>query len=286
MADYYEILGVPRTASEKDIKTAFRKLAAKHHPDKGGDHKKFTELNEAYQTLTDPKKKQMYDQFGTADPQQAGFNQQGFEFHGSGFEDIFDQMFGGGGNPFFGGSGFGRRRQAVNKTINLNIQITDEESFNGKQLNIEFKLPSGRKRRLDTNIPAGISHGQTIRLTGLGDDSIPNYPAGDLHLTISIRDSKLFNRDGADLTVDKSVSIFDLMLGTEVIITHYNDRKLSLKVPPGTQPGTVFSMKGLGMPLVGQAGAGTLYVKVKGTVPKNLTREQINLVEKLKGLSN
>ena len=93
--DYYDVLGVPRSASDKDIKTAFRKLAAKHHPDKGGDSRKFQEINEAYQTLSNPEKRQMYDQFGTADPQQAGNQQQGFHFNGAeGFEEMFSQFFG------------------------------------------------------------------------------------------------------------------------------------------------------------------------------------------------
>jgi len=283
--DYYDVLGVSRSASDKDIKTAFRKLAAKHHPDKGGDSRKFQEINEAYQTLSNPEKRQMYDQFGTADPQQAGYQQQGFHFNGAeGFEEMFSQFFGG-GDPF--GMGNNRRRnRSINKTLNLNVQISEEEAYNGKLLNIDVPLPSGRRRAVDTRIPAGVDHCQTIRLTGMGDDSLRQYPAGDLHLTIHINRSNMFNRQGADLYLNKTVSVFDLMLGTEIIIDHYNDRKVKLKVPAGTQPNTVFSMKGLGMPFINRPEIGQLYVTVKGELPKNLTPEQINLITQLKGLSN
>lgn len=283
--DYYDILGVSRNATEKDIKTAFRKLAAKHHPDKGGDSKKFVEIKEAYETLNNPEKRQMYDQFGTADPQQAGYQQQGFHFNSSDFEDVFSQFFGG-GDPFGFGGPRKQRNRSINKTLNLNVQITEEEAFNGKLLNIDVPLPSGRRRSVDTRIPAGVDNGQTIRLTGLGDDSLRQYPPGDLHLTIHINRSNMFNRQGADLYIDRTVSVFDLMLGTELIIDHYNNRRLSLKVPAGTQPNTVFSMKGLGMPYINRPEKGNLYVNVKGSIPKNLSEEQINLIAQLKGLSN
>jgi len=282
--DYYELLGVSRNASEKEIKTAFRKLAAKHHPDKGGDHKKFTELNEAYQVLTDPEKKSMYDQFGTADPQQAGYQQQGFDFHGGGFQDIFEQFFGGGGSPFsnspFGGT---RPNQTVNKSVRSRVPLSEEEIYNGKKLTMNIPLPSGERKMVEITIPAGIDYGQTMRLTGLGDNSIRNYPPGDLLLTIDLVGAKMFKREGADLYTSYDVSVFDLILGTEVVIQHFNERKVKLTIPAGTQPGTVFSMRELGMPYVNRGHKGNLYVTIKGIVPKNLDNEKINLVRQLKG---
>src|SRR6056300_165785 len=144
--DYYDILGVSRTATENEIRKAYKAKSMKHHPDRGGNEEEFKKINEAYSTLKDPKKKQMYDQFGTNDPQQAGFNQQ--EFNGFGdINDVLAQMFGQGRSTFE--THFGQRRQQrqpKNKTLNINYEITLEEAFNGKDILFEIPLPSGRKQ--------------------------------------------------------------------------------------------------------------------------------------------
>lgn len=286
--NYYDVLGVTRNASEKDIKNAFRKLAAKHHPDKGGDHKKFTELNEAYQTLTDPKKKQMYDQFGTADPQQAGFQQQGFSGFG-GFEDIFSDLFAHGGadeEVIFGPGGIHRRSRRVPKNHNLRIdlQISLEQAYNGHKATITIPTGGGRgTRTIDVDVPRGINDGQTVRLRGLGDDSIKGVPPGDLHMFIRIGDYRGFKRDGFDLYYDLTISVFDLILGCKASVEHINGHTYQLNVPAGTQPETLLSMKGLGMPYLNASNTGTLYVKIKGQVPKDLTSEQLELITKMRG---
>lgn len=283
--DYYDLLGVSRTASDKEIKTAFRKLAAKHHPDKGGDHKKFTELNEAYQVLSDPQKKQMYDQFGTVDPQQAGFQEQGFSGFGN-INDVFQEMFGGGDNPFgdiFGGRA--RPRQPKNKTLNINYNIDMKDAFTGKDVFFEIPLPSGKKQSIQTKIPAGIESGQSIRLSGLGDDTIKGIPRGDIMITVRVNRDPRFQREGCDLYTDVKVNVYDLILGTKVEIDHFA-RKFSLNIPAGTQPGTVFSMRGQGMPIVNATGIGTLYVNVLGEVPKNLNEYHRDLIERARVLTN
>jgi len=278
--DYYDRLGVSRNASEKEIKTAFRKLAAKHHPDKGGDHKKFTELNEAYQTLTDPQKKQMYDQFGTADPQQAGFNPNGQEFHfnSGNMEDIFGAFFGG-GNPF--GGGF-RRQPQRNRDVTIACDITLGEVYIGKGVIATFRTNSGREQTVNIDIPKGIRHGETIRYQGLGDDSIPNLQRGNLNVKVRILKHPLYNVDGSDLHTSKTINVFDLMLGTATMLELPTGRKISITIPQGTQPGTVMSISGQGLPDYNSGYSGNIYLQIKGEIPKNLTEEQLDLIRKIK----
>jgi len=274
--DYYDTLGVNRNASEKEIKTAFRKLAAKHHPDKGGDHKRFTELNEAYQILSDPEKKQMYDQYGTADPQQAGFQNQGFDFHGSGFEDIFSQMFGQ-QSPF----GSPRHRRPQNRNLRIQVSISLLQAYTGHEATIQFPLSNGEEKTVNVKIPAGVDAGQTIRLAGVGDNSVPGAPPGDLHIIVQIHDTKGFIRNGNDLHTDLTISVFDLILGTKVMITHIDGHPYKLNIKAGTQPETIYKMSDLGMPDVRGRGQGHLYVHIKGSVPKDLTDEQKELITKI-----
>ena len=178
MADYYETLGVSRNASEKDLKTAFRKLAAKHHPDAGGDAEKFKEINEAYNTLKDPQKRQMYDQYGTADPQQMGGNPFGnFEFEGD-INDLFGTFF---------GQGFGQPRRRQNRNISLSYTIDFRDVFNGVGNTISYKLPSGKQEVIDVRIPAGVKNGDSVRVQGYGDDSIQGIPRGDLIIKVRVR---------------------------------------------------------------------------------------------------
>ena len=283
--DYYDTLGVSRNASDSEIRKAYKTKSMKHHPDRGSNEEEFKKINEAYSTLKDPKKKQMYDQFGTNDPQQAGFNQQ--EFNGFGdINDVFAQMFGQGGSPFE--THFGQRRQQrqpKNKTLNINYEITLEEAFNGKDILFEIPLPSGRKQVVDTKIPAGIEHGQSIKLSGLGDDRIKGIPAGDLTITIRVKKDNRFKRDGCDLYKTVEVSVYELILGSKVEIDHF-DKGFVLNIPAGTQPGTTFSMRGLGMPIVNAPGVGTLYIQVKGIVPKNLNEHHKDLIEQARVLTN
>ena len=187
--DYYNILGVSKQAGADEIKKAYRKLASQHHPDKGGDTKKFQEVEEAYRTLSDPEKRQQYD---NPQPQFGGGG-----FGGGvppGFEDIFSAF---GGGPF--GDMFGRRQQPQrNKTLNMQTNVSLEEAFSGKNLMATVVLPSGKEQLIDVKIPAGIQDGVTLRLSGMGDDSIPNIPRGDIHLTVHVQPHSTFIRQGDD----------------------------------------------------------------------------------------
>ena len=276
--DYYDILGVSRHATDKELRKAYKAKSMEHHPDRGGNEEEFKKINEAYSTLKDPQKKAMYDQYGTSDPQQAGYHQQDFGNMG-GFEDIFESFFGQRVDPF------GRSRQPRNKTLNLNYTFTLEDAYKGKQLYLEVPLPSGKKQTIDVFVPAGIESGQTVRLNGLGDDSIRGIPPGDIMLTIQIAKNNKFRRDGCDLYKTIELSVYELILGVKVEIEHF-DKSFVLNVPAGTQPETTFSMRGHGMPIVNAQGIGTLYIKVKGTVPKNLNEHHKDLIERARILTN
>ena len=272
--DYYDILGVSRNASAKEIKTAFRKKAAKHHPDKGGDDSKFKQINEAYQTLNDPQKKQMYDQYGTSDPQQAGMNNQGFHFHSQDMEDIFSTFFGGGG-PF-------GRRQMRNQDITLAADISLEDIVHGKDFMITYRLPSGREQSVNVALPAGTRPGDKIRFSNMGGDQIPNAPRGDLYVVVRVRRHPRYTVDGINLYIDERVNVFDLIIGSSININTIQGRNISLKIPPGTNSGTTFSVHGHGIPDRRTGQTGNLFVKVFGITPKIIDMNTLETLRKIK----
>jgi curved DNA-binding protein len=265
MADYYNTLGVSKQATADEIKRAYRKLASQHHPDKGGDTKKFQEIEEAYRTLSDPDKRAQYD-----NPAPQGFNQ--FGGVPPGFEDIMSQMFGGGGSPF--GDIFGRRQPQPprNRTLNIQTQITLEEAFSGKEMVANLTLPNGRDQILNIKIPKGIHDGTTLRLANMGDDSIPNMPRGDIHLTVNVLPHPIFARQGDDLVRTLEISAIDAMLGKNYQIETIDGRLLEIKIPEGTQQGQILGAGGYGMPNMNDNRfVGRLLVKLDIRIPTNLT---------------
>jgi curved DNA-binding protein len=277
MANYYETLGVSKNASEKDLKTAFRKLAAKHHPDAGGDAEKFKEINEAYNTLKDPQKRQMYDQYGTADPQQMGSNPFGdgnFSFTGSpeDLQDIFGTFF---------GQGFGQPRRRQNRSISINYTIEFKDVFNGVGNTISYKLPSGKQEVIDVRIPAGVKNGDSVRVQGYGDDSIKGMPRGDLIIKVRVRGLANWRREGDDVYTMKELNIFDLLLGTKIPLDTPDNKHITINIPAGTNPGTTLSVTGYGTPNVNTSRRGNLYVTVKGITPK-LEQNELEEIRKVK----
>jgi curved DNA-binding protein len=269
MTDYYQTLGVDRNATPEEIKKAYRSLASKHHPDKGGDTNKFQDIQVAYETLSDPEKKAQYD-----NPQPQGFPG-GFHFHAggmpSGFDDILSQMFGG-HHPF------GHRQPPRNKTLNIQTSISLEEAFRGKDLLANLTLPSGREQTIEVKIPAGIQDGTTLRLQGLGDDSIPNMPRGDLHLTILVLPHNIYRRQGDDLIRSVEITCIEAMLGKNILIDTLGDKTLEISISPGTQPGQILNINGYGMPKASDNRfKGRLMIQVNITVPL-LTDEQKRLL--------
>jgi curved DNA-binding protein len=277
--DYYNILGVNRNASQDEIKSAYRKMAMKYHPDRGGDEKKFKEVEEAYRTLSDPQKKQVFDMGGDPNNQNGGFYNQGpFEFHfGTGnMNDIFGNF--GFGGPF----GFGNRNVQRNKSINIAVEITLEEVLQGKDIDAELAIPGGKKKIINISIPPGIEDNQQIRYQGMGDNSIPHMPPGDLLVNIRVLPHIEFRREGSNIVVDKIVSVWDAILGCSLSIKTLDNKTLQISVPPGTQPETVLSCKNEGLPLMRTQRRGNLLIKIKVEIPKNINQQTKSTIEKLK----
>jgi len=274
--DYYATLGLKRGASDAEIKKAYRSLAMKHHPDRGGDEKKFKEISTAYDALTDPEKKRIIDMGGdpNAQPGMGGFNQGPFEFHfGTGdLNDLFGNF----------GFGFGQRPMQRNKTLNVNIEITLEDVLQGKTIDAEIGMPGGVKKMINISIPPGVEHGQQIRYEGMGDNSIRNLRPGDLIVNIMIRQHPLFRRNGTDLAIDQTISVWDAILGTTLSITTLDNKQLDVTVPPGTQPETVLSCNSHGLPHIRSKHRGKLLIRIKVMVPRNLSEEMLEKVKIIK----
>jgi curved DNA-binding protein len=275
--DYYATLGLKRGASQEEIKKAYRSMAMKHHPDRGGDEKKFKEISAAYDILSHPEKKQMFD--SGIDPNnprtQGGFNQGPFEFH-FGTGDLND-LFGG-----FGFGGFGTRPMRRNKTFNINVEVALEEVLTGKDIDAEIAIPNGKSKMINIAIPPGIEHGQQIRYQGMGDNSIPDVRPGDLIVNVFVRPHASFKREGDNIILEKQVSVWDAILGSELEITTLDKKTLKMAIPQGTQPDTVMSCRGEGLPNVRTKQRGNLLIKLKVNVPKNLNSDQKKLIEELK----
>ena len=358
--DYYNILGVGKSATPDEIKTAFRKKAHEHHPDKGGDAEKFKELNEAYQVLGDAKKRQQYDQYGSAfqNGQAGGANYGGFGgnggfsgFQGGGvdFEDL-SEMFGGFGDIFgFGGgsrntskraqpgrdlemavvvefleAAFGTEKElsftknvvcdhckgngsepgakietcstcggqgqvmGVHRTILGNIQTrTTCPNCHGEGRISSAKCTicqgSGTYRdqtKLKVKIPAGINTGESIRLSGQGEAGQKGAPAGDLYLRIKVNAHKKFNRDNYDIKTSEIISVKQAILGDKIDVETIHGL-VKMKIPEGTQSGTVFKLKEKGVNKLHNRGVGDQYVTINVNIPKGLNKKQIRLLDEL-----
>jgi curved DNA-binding protein len=249
--DYYAVLGVSKNASQDDIKRAFRKLAMQHHPDKGGDETKFKQLNEAYSVLGDPAQRAQYD---SPRPQHQGFNFNNSNFD---FNDIFSQAFGG-----------RARRQPVNRDVTIVITLELEDVVKGKKLVARYSLPSGRIEESNIDIPPGVDQGIGIQFEGLGDNSIPNLPRGNLIVRIKINSHPVWRRDGRDLYASKKIDIFDCMIGSVLEITTLDGKTLQVKIPAGTQPNAIFNLPGYGIPDLRTGTSGNAYLQLHAIMPK------------------
>ena len=351
--DYYEVLGINKSATADQIKSAYRKLAVKYHPDKNPDDKaaeeKFKEASEAYHVLSNSERKQNYDNFGHAAFENGGRGQGGFSNFdfSEHFSDIFEDFFGEG---FGGGRRRGRRANYRGSDLRYDLSITLEEAFSGKKQDIKFSTSekcdtcsgSGSKpghdagacnmcgghgqvrssqgfftvqqtcpqcsgsgemitnpcgscsgqgkkqasKRLSVTIPKGVDDGTRIRLSGKGEAGSRGGSSGDLYLFINVHSHELFKRSDENLFFECPISIADAALGTSIEIPTIDGGKAKIKIPPGTQSGKQFRLRGKGMPYMRGNDNGDLYVQVNTEVPISLNKEQKELLEKFREIEN
>lgn len=291
--DYYQVLGVDKTASQDDIKKAFRKLARKYHPDLNPNDSsakdKFQAINEANEVLSDPEKRKKYDEYGEhwkhADEFEAqkcarqeagagGFGDfGGGGFDSGGFSDFFESMF---GNRGRGGANAGFRGQDYHADLNLSLR-------DAAQTHKQVLTVNGKNVRI--TIPAGVANGQVIKLKGYGGEGVNGGPAGDLYITFVIADDPVFKRLGDDLYVDVPIDLYTAILGGDQLVDTL-DGKVKLKVKPETQNGTKARLKGKGFPVYKKEGQfGDLIVTYSVKLPTNLTEEQKELFRKLQSMN-
>src|SRR5210317_656964 len=279
MKNYYDILGVDEKATSAEITKAFKDLAKQHHPDRGGDKDRFQEINEAHDTLKNSQKRHDYDTMRKFGSRSTGGGGEHPFFN----EDIFGDFFSGFGNGDTGGFSFNftgrdgderifrnvRNQPRGNRNVQVRMAISIKEAMMNNEKTISYKLPSGREEFATVNIPAGVQHGVTFKFSGMGDDSIRNMPRGDLMVVMSVLDSDGFTRKGNDLYTDKTIDCFQAVRGYEFNMQTLEDKIIKVKVPAGTQPGTLLTLKGLGMPVHKTLNIrGNLYVKIHILIPQ------------------
>lgn len=248
--DHYTTLGVSKTATKAEIKQAYRRMANKYHPDKGGDSAQFQKIQKAYDVLSDESQRAQYD-----NPTKYGYRTANNRTdHERDFYDVFNTVF-------------NRRPNAKNRDITISIKVTLEDIFAGKIVTGTYRLNSGREETVKIKIPPGARSGDNIRYNGMGDDTIPNIPRGNLHVNVQVRRHKTWGRDGDNLYATHYVSIFDLMLGTSIKIESIDGKLISVNIPKGTPVSSKFNLKGYGIPNVSTGVRGNAYIQVETTIP-------------------
>ena len=311
--DYYATLGVPKSASDKEIKQAFRKLARKHHPDVNPNDKKaeakFKDINEAYEVLGDPAKRKKYDELGAnwrayeqAEAAGAGpfAGQWNVDFGGGGgrggagfrtmtpeemeamfgnqnpFSDFFTTFFGGGMDEEIGtrrSGPRGARARHRGRDVEHEIELTLEDAYHGVTRRLALKH-DGHARTVDVRIPAGVGDGSRVRVPGEGEHGAGGASSGDLYLRVRLAPHPLFERKGRDVYVKVPVFVSTAVLGGEAEVPTLSGKSVRLRIPPLTQNGQVFRLKGYGMPAVGKpAEAGDAYARVDVQLPTQLSAE-------------
>jgi len=317
--DYYSTLGVAKTATEKEIKQAYRKLARKHHPDVNPGDKaaeaKFKAINEAYEVLGDPPKRKKYDElgsnwrmyeqagapggpgpgagggwnvnFGGGAPQGGGFRtmteQEMRDMFGDGdpFSDFFHTFFGGGAGPMGAEGGRSRtsggaraRTGRQGRDVEHELELGLEDAYNGALRRLSM-TDDGQARTVDVRIPPGVGEGSRVRVGGEGEHGTGGAQSGDLYLRIRMTPHPKFERKGRDLYTHVSVPLTTAILGGEAEVQTLAGKPVRLRIPPTTQNGQLFRLKGHGMPAIGKPDEhGDLYVTVDVELPRSLTPEQ------------
>jgi molecular chaperone DnaJ len=300
--DFYALLGVPKDASDADIKKAYRKLAKSLHPDRSPDDKaaetRFKEVGEAYSVLSDPEQRKQYDAIRSMTSGGARFTSSGRGGGAGGFEDVFSSMFGGAGaagpnvrfttggpaggasledllGGMFGGGGFGAPR---GPRRGADVEATTRLGFRQAVAGETVQLHSSDGRTITVRIPAGVKDGQRIRLPGKGHPGDDGAPSGDMVVTVQVEPHPVFGRDGDNLTLTVPVTFAEAALGTTLEVPTLDGATVKVKLPAGTPSGRVLRVKGRGVQPKGK-GSGDLLVKVEVVVPQRLSDDARDAVE-------
>jgi curved DNA-binding protein len=281
MANAYETLGVPKGASDEEIKRAYRRLAGQHHPDKGGDTARFQEIQSAYETLSDPVKRQQHDNpnpFGGH-----GFHAHpggGFEFHfgGGGPEDLFAQFF----NQGFGGHNpFQKHAQPRrNKDLRVQLSVSLASTLEQQRKTISIQTTKGDRYNVDVEIPRGINNGTTIKYPQMGDNMFDTLTRGDLYVIINVENDNRFELHGIDLICNLEINSIEAMTGTDKIVQGIDGREYSVKIPQGCQYGTKFGLQGQGLYQMNSSVRGDLIVSIVVKTPL-LSELQLNMLRNI-----
>jgi curved DNA-binding protein len=313
--DYYQILGVARTASEQEVKTAYRKMARKYHPDANKNdptaEERIKEINEAYEVLKDKEKRQKYDQLGQnwkagdnfkPPPDYSGFT---FDFGNMGgrggmgggmgggagaasfsdfFETLFGQTFGtpgqAPGRPGQAGAAGAEAARRRSLDQEADIELVVEELAQGARRTLQVTAPGGKTKTIEVKIPKGMRAGKKVRVPGEGATMAGGNQKGDLYLRIKVRPHKYYTIDGDNLVVELPISPPKAVVGGEVVVTTISG-DMTIKVPPGTQSGRMLRLKGQGLPTVDNKGAGDLMIRTKIVIPTTVSDNERALYEQL-----
>jgi curved DNA-binding protein len=273
MKDYYKILGVDASASEDQIKMAYKKLAMQHHPDRGGDQAKFQEIQEAYSTLTDPTRRAQWEQ------------QQAFEQHGGGFNFSFN--FGPDLNEIFGtrfqGHPFGNsfKQQPRNRDLRIVIDLDLASTLQPQVKHVDIKDPSGASRTVQVDIPRGVQGNMQMRYPGHGEQHIRTAAPGDLYVEFRIHADSRFTQNGLNLHAKTMINAVDAIIGCKTTIKSLDNKDFEIVIPRGSQPGTQFRIPQQGLWDVNHPIRGDLIVELIVEIPRALTIEQIDKLKEL-----
>ena len=278
---HYATLGVGEDATPEEIKKAYRKLASQHHPDKGGDTAKFQEIQTAYDTISDPAKREQYDHERRNPGGGFRFNVNGHDVHGMppGMDDIFRQ-FGFGGNPF--GQQFRHPQPRRNKDLQVRVPVTLTSILEDQKLTISVQTTKGTRENVEITIPRGATHGTQIKYPNLGDNFFDTLERGDLYVQVAMQQHPGFDVSELDVYTTKTIDCLTAMIGGDLEVDNYDGSKFVVSIAPGTQPDQMLRIKNQGIWAIHGSTRGNLLVRIQVSVPKNLTLDQLELVRKIK----
>ena len=274
--DYYSILGVDRKASDQEIKQAYRKLAMKHHPDRGGDANKFQQIQEAYNVIGDAQKRQEYD---NPQPQHQGFH---FNFGGGShpFDEIFASFgFGGGPDPF------AQMRQRKNKDLRIQLDVELIDTLQDTVKTVSIQTTTGERQTVQVNIPKGIRSGHQMRFPGLGDNMFNTIARGDLYVHFNVVANPQFSVENDDLVYSIQLDVLDAMTGTVIDVPTLESKVFRLTIPAGTVHGARLRLPNQGLYTINTERRGNLLVVVNLRVQTKTSEEAKKLIQQLKTLN-